>query len=63
MTEKAPRSIADIESGLAYFTGLPLFHCNAAIGTGLCAFFNGASVILGGLHGYRSPGISPTCSR
>lgn len=38
-------------------TGLPLFHCNAAIANGLSAFTLGASIILAGINGYRTPGI------
>ncbi len=34
-------------------TGLPLFHANAAITTGLSAFFSGATVLLCGQQGYR----------
>lgn len=40
-----------------YLTGLPLFHCNAAIGTGLKVFMTGGTVLLAGINGYRSPGI------
>ena len=40
-----------------YLTGLPLFHCNAAIGTGLTVFMVGGTVLLAGINGYRSPGI------
>ena len=35
-------------------TGLPLFHANAAIVTGLGAFFAGAATVLCGQEGYRS---------
>lgn len=35
-------------------TGLPLFHANAAISTGLAGFFGGASAILCGEQGYRN---------
>lgn len=35
-------------------TGLPLFHANAAISTGLSGFFAGAASILCGEQGYRS---------
>ena len=35
-------------------TGLPLFHANAAISTGLAGFFAGAAALLCGELGYRS---------
>ena len=35
-------------------TGLPLFHANAAVSTGLSGFFAGAATILCGEEGYRS---------
>lgn len=38
-------------------TGLPLFHCNAAISNGLLSFMSGASILLSGVNGYRTPGI------
>lgn len=37
--------------------GLPLFHCNAMISSGLTAFMAGATVLMTGIHGYRSRGI------
>jgi fatty-acyl-CoA synthase len=43
--------------GETTLVGLPLFHCNAAIASGLSAFMAGATVLMTGLHGYRSPGI------
>jgi fatty-acyl-CoA synthase len=35
-------------------TGLPLFHANAAISTGLTTFYAGAAVLLCGEQGYRN---------
>ncbi len=35
-------------------TGLPLFHANAAISTGLAGFFAGAAALLCGEQGYRN---------
>lgn len=35
-------------------TGLPLFHANAAISTGLASFLTGASALLCGEQGYRN---------
>lgn len=39
------------------FCGLPLFHVNAALVTGLAAFLRGARVLLGTPQGYRAPGM------
>lgn len=41
------------------FCGLPLFHVNAVMITGLVPFFKGASVLLGTAQGYRTPEIVP----
>lgn len=38
-------------------TGLPLFHANAAVATGLGAIFAGAASILAGQQGYRDKGM------
>lgn len=43
--------------GEATLVGLPLFHCNAAISSGLTAFMAGATVVMAGINGYRTPGI------
>ena len=47
----------DAESVL--FCGLPLFHVNAVIITGLVPFFVGASVLLGTSQGYRAEDLVP----
>lgn len=39
------------------FCGLPLFHVNAQIGTGLMPWALGGHVVLGTPAGYRSPGV------
>ncbi|NLR41293.1 acyl-CoA synthetase [Novosphingobium sp. ERW19] len=39
------------------FCGLPLFHVNAVVVTGLMPFLIGASVLLGTPQGYRSPAL------
>lgn len=39
------------------FCGLPLFHVNAVLVTGLLPFSKGAHVILGTPQGYRAPGL------
>ncbi|MCY1330580.1 Long-chain-fatty-acid--CoA ligase [compost metagenome] len=40
-----------------YFCGLPLFHVNAQLVTGLRPWLQGGHVILGTPQGYRSPGL------
>lgn len=37
--------------------GLPLFHVNGAMVTGLAPFSQGAEVVLAGAQGYRTPGL------
>ena len=39
------------------FCGLPLFHANAALATGIAAFLQGSRVLLGTPQGYRGPGL------
>ncbi len=39
------------------FCGLPLFHVNAVIVTGLIPWMHGTSVVLGPPQGYRAPGL------
>ena len=43
--------------GQVVLCGLPLFHVNGAIVTGLGAFATGAEVILATPEGYRTPGV------
>ena len=43
--------------GSVFLCGLPLFHVNGAIGTGLGTFSSGATVLLAGIQGYRTPGL------
>jgi acyl-CoA synthetase (AMP-forming)/AMP-acid ligase II len=43
--------------GRTAFCGLPLFHVNAQIITGLVAWSRGAHVVLGTPQGYRAPGL------
>ena len=43
--------------GRTTLTALPLFHVNAAIGTGLSAFARGSHVLLAPPAGYRAPGL------
>ncbi|MDE2593334.1 MAG: acyl-CoA synthetase [Burkholderiales bacterium] len=44
-------------AGKTMFCGLPLFHVNAQIGTGLTPWAAGAHVVLGTPQGYRAPGL------
>ena len=46
-----------IGSRKVLFCGLPMFHVNAVLVTGLLPFSRGAHVILGTPHGYRAPGL------
>ena len=45
--------------GSTVFCGLPLFHVNAQIGTGLAIFASGGHVLLGTPQGYRGEGLLP----
>lgn len=49
----------ELGPGAVLFCGLPLFHVNAVIVTGLMPFLIGASVLLGTPLGYRAPGLLP----
>lgn len=44
---------------VSLFCGLPLFHVNAQIGTGLAAWAGGTHIVLGTPMGYRGPGLVP----
>ncbi|MFL9965176.1 acyl-CoA synthetase [Paraburkholderia sediminicola] len=46
-----------IGPGKTIFCGLPLFHVNAVVVTGLLAFSRGAHVVLGTPQGYRGEGV------
>ena len=46
-----------IAPGKTLFCGLPLFHANGLLVTGLLPFSRGAHVILGTPLGYRGPGV------
>ena len=43
--------------GKNVFCGLPLFHCNGAMVTGLMPLSKGAHIVLGTPHGYRGEGV------
>jgi fatty-acyl-CoA synthase len=44
-------------TGRTIFGGLPLFHVNGQLVTGLAAFSTGAHVLIGTPQGYRGPGV------
>ena len=46
-----------IGAGKTMFCGLPLFHVNGVLVTGLAPFSQGAHVVLGTPQGYRGPGV------
>ena len=48
-----------ISAGKTLFCGLPLFHVNGVLVTGLLPFSRGAHVILGTPAGYRGDGVIP----
>ncbi|WP_248745747.1 acyl-CoA synthetase [Pseudomonas sp. MWU12-2037] len=47
------------QSGQVIFCGLPLFHVNGQLVTGLMPWSQGDHVILGTTQGYRDPGVIP----
>ncbi|TCK84027.1 acyl-CoA synthetase [Paraburkholderia sp. BL9I2N2] len=47
----------DMGPGKTIFCGLPLFHVNAVLATGLVPFSRGAHVVLGTPQGYRGDGV------
>lgn len=51
------REYLQLGPGDVFLCGLPLFHVNGAIATGIGAFFGGATVLLAGIQGYRTPGL------
>jgi len=51
------------ESGEVLLCGLPLFHVNAVIATGLGAFMGGSTVVLLTPNGYRNPNVIPNLWR
>ena len=48
---------SNMSPGRVFFCGLPLFHVNAQIGTGLTVWATGGHVILATPQGYRAPGL------
>jgi fatty-acyl-CoA synthase len=56
-TAWAINQVLRFQEGDRSLVGLPIFHCNAAIASGLSGIMNGAAIVLAGIGGYRSPGI------
>ncbi|WP_299496951.1 acyl-CoA synthetase [uncultured Shewanella sp.] len=50
-------AITDLESEDTILVGLPIFHCNAAIISGLMPLSIGSTILIAGIDGYRTPGI------
>lgn len=48
-----------LEAKNIVYCGLPLFHANSVIATGLVPWMQGASVVLGTPAGYRADGVIP----
>lgn len=46
-----------LKPGDVVFAGLPLFHVNGAMVTGLASLYAGAHVLLGSPQGFRGPGV------
>ncbi|NJD32521.1 MAG: acyl-CoA synthetase, partial [Gammaproteobacteria bacterium] len=53
----AAASALEIEPGQTTFVGLPLFHVNAPVATGIAVWAAGGNVLLGTPGGYRTPGL------
>lgn len=51
--------ILDLQPTDVVACGLPLFHVNGVIITGLAVFTSGARVVLAGANGYRNPALIP----
>lgn len=51
------KSAVAMNSGHVFLCGLPLFHVNGVMVTGLANFLAGATVLLAGIQGYRTPGL------
>ena len=55
--------ITPFDPGEAVLTGLPLFHVNAVIISGLSAFMAGTTQVMVGPFGFRGPGVIPSIWR
>ena len=51
--------IVGMKPGDTFLCGLPLFHVNAVMVTGLSNWLAGATVLLAGVQGYRAPKLVP----
>ena len=51
------RHLGNLGPGKVFFCGLPLFHVNGQLVTGLMPWMEGACVVLGSPDGYRGEGI------
>lgn len=52
--------LTPFEPGESILTGLPLFHVNAVIISGLSAFIAGTTQVMVGPFGFRGPGVIPS---
>ncbi|NOX60665.1 MAG: acyl-CoA synthetase [Chloroflexi bacterium] len=55
----ASAEMLNVRAGQVFFCGLPLYHVNGVIVTGLIPWSRGATVVLGTPQGYREPGLLP----
>ena len=55
----AMMSVLNMRAGDVFLCGLPLFHVNGVMVTGLSNFLCGASVVLATPQGYRNPNLLP----
>ncbi len=53
----ATASALDVQPGQVFFCGLPLFHVNGVLVTGLIPWSRGGCVVLGTPQGFRGPGV------
>jgi len=49
--------VSGLSAGSVFFSGLPLFHVNGAMVTGLSAFLLGTHVLIGTPQGFRGKGV------
>ena len=50
-------TISELEAEDTILVGLPIFHCNAAILSGLMPLSMGNTIVIAGIDGYRTPGV------
>ncbi len=56
-TAWAINRVIPLDPGEKALVGLPLFHVNAVIATGLCGLMSGGAQIMAGPMGFRGPGV------